>query len=235
MNKIDRKGWLIGWWLHQENTHNNNNNKKKYILKRERREIPRKVGAHRYIYSPPAVLKVFYFFILLLFIIYPPISLIVYVFRFLFQFKSLQLLSTFQFSHRFLFFCVSADGEERASWRSLPTVADRRTSGIPNNQSSCFVFFSIHFSPSRSFSTPNSDAKFTVPCDCCSCRVYIQSPSWLKEFILSQYNPKREMNTRRAIPRNNICRVIIVGNLSGKIGLYSCHKKVYQSHHRVVN
>ena len=114
---------------------------------KRKKKIPRKVGAPLHIYSPPAVFFFFY-----------PSSLhhlsshishcaCISVFFVLFQFESLQLLSTFQFSHRFFFFFSyssrSADGEEWASWRSLPTVADRQTSGIPNLTCRPFLFFSL--------------------------------------------------------------------------------------------
>ena len=141
--------------------------KKKYILKRERREIPRKVGAHRYIYSPPAVLKVFYFFILLLFIIYPPISLIVYVFRFLFQFKSLQLLSTFQFSHRFLFFVfLLMERNEHLGGLFPRWPIDKRVeSQITSRLVFCYVFLSIsrlHDLSQHPIQTQNSRFRVTV-------------------------------------------------------------------------
>lgn len=186
---------------------------KKKLKKKKRNEEKEKkkyLGkwAHRYIYT---ALPQSFFFILLLFIIFPPISLIVHVFRFfLFCFNSnpSSFFPPFNFLIVFFFFFSyssrSADGEEWASWRSLPTVADRQTSGIPNLTCRPFFF------PPRSLHDLS------------------QHPNSGNSHRAARY---RGCNSAFAT-RVPLFQPLIIGQPTGKIGPYGHRKKVYQSHHR---
>lgn len=198
MKKIDRKGWLIGWWLYQENTHTTTTTTKKYIYWKEKEEKYREKWAHTATYiALPQSWRFFYFFRVFFFLsffsssfILPYLSLCMY-FGFCFNSNPSSFFPPFNFLIVFLFFVfLLMERNEHLGGLFPRWPIDKRVeSQITSRLVFCYVFLSIsrlHDLSQHPIQTQNSRFRVTVVR-----AVYLYNPqSWMKEFILSQYNPK---------------------------------------------